>query len=489
MTFVEKAIDKYGDLYDYTPTIYVHSKTKVKIGCKKCGDIFEQRPNDHLNGSGCPACKRKDASDSRIGSGWKERCILAHPNNEYDYSESDYINADTKFKIKCLKHGDFYQTPRYHYSGGRCPDCIKNKPDTRLDTKTSSNVIDMFGEKHGSLYDYSAFEYHGMDEGGLIRCREHGTFIMSPIVHMRHGCPLCVEESIGSVKNSFVDYICNISTDMVSINYKIGDVFVDCYVDSHKIAFCFNGLRSNAECIKGKTFNIARTIAVESEGVHLVVIYEDDWMYKESIIKSRINNILNPPKHKIYARECDVRDVEFNECKEFLNSNHIQGNCVSKYRYGLYHDNSLVSVMTFGHTRKNLSSVGVGYELLRFCNKLDYSITGSASRLFSMFVKSVNPEVIISYADRSWSSATTPTVYDKIGFEFIKTTDPNYYYFNNSEYKRHNRYNFRKDVLVSDGYDSTKTEIEIMTDRGYDRIWDSGSIKYTWTNNRVGDYA
>ena len=43
---------------------------------------------------------------------------------------------------------------------------------------------------------------------------------------------------------------------------------------------------------------------------------------------------------------------------------------------------------------------------------------------------------------------------------------------------RYHRFKFRKNILVNDGYDSTKTEFQIMHERNYLRIFDSGNIKY-----------
>lgn len=53
--FIQKAKNIHGDLYDYSNVEYVDSKTKVCIICHKHGE-FWQRPNDHLNGVGCPYC-------------------------------------------------------------------------------------------------------------------------------------------------------------------------------------------------------------------------------------------------------------------------------------------------------------------------------------------------------------------------------------------------------------------------------------------------
>ena len=55
-TFIEKSNLIHNNKYDYSLTNYINSKTKVKIICPKHG-VFEQIPNDHINGSGCPKCK------------------------------------------------------------------------------------------------------------------------------------------------------------------------------------------------------------------------------------------------------------------------------------------------------------------------------------------------------------------------------------------------------------------------------------------------
>lgn len=55
--FVENAVKKHGEKYDYSLVkINGNNKTKVKIKCKTCGAVFEQKINNHLNGQGCPNC-------------------------------------------------------------------------------------------------------------------------------------------------------------------------------------------------------------------------------------------------------------------------------------------------------------------------------------------------------------------------------------------------------------------------------------------------
>ena len=54
-SFIEDAKKIHGDKYTYENTNYVSAKTPLLIGCPKHGQ-FEQVPNYHLSGNGCPEC-------------------------------------------------------------------------------------------------------------------------------------------------------------------------------------------------------------------------------------------------------------------------------------------------------------------------------------------------------------------------------------------------------------------------------------------------
>ena len=53
--FITKARSIHGDKYDYDSSIYTDSKSTLIIQCAQHGE-FDQRPNNHLCGSGCPKC-------------------------------------------------------------------------------------------------------------------------------------------------------------------------------------------------------------------------------------------------------------------------------------------------------------------------------------------------------------------------------------------------------------------------------------------------
>lgn len=229
----------------------------------------------------------------------------------------------------------------------------------------------------------------------------------------------------------------------------------------------------HSELYKSSSYHIAKTDACTLLDIRLIHLYEDDWMYKQPIVKSRLKSIFGFSDRIIYARKCIIREISYSEMVEFLEKNHLQGACQAKYKYGLYLGSELVSVMTFGLSRFEKNKI----ELLRFCNVLNANVVGGAGKLFSAFIKSHNPKTVISYADRSWSIGN---VYEKIGFELVSCTSPNYQYVIGD--KRFNRLHYQKHKLVKEGYDPNKTEHEIMLDRGIYRIYDSGSLKYEWNS-------
>ncbi len=254
---------------------------------------------------------------------------------------------------------------------------------------------------------------------------------------------------------------------------------IDILIPSHKIGIEFNGLYWHSDVYKDNDYHLDKTKLANSKGYQLIHIFEDEWFYKEDIVKSIINNKLNIIDKKIYARNCEIREVNPKDSSKFLEENHIQGKINSLIKLGLYYDNELLSLMTFGKLRKSLGSNSKDgdFEMYRFCNKLNYSVIGGASKLFKHFIKNFHVNKIVSYSDNRYFDGS---LYEKLGFIYDGETKPNYWYTKNID--RHHRFKFRKDVLVKEGYDTNKTEKEIMKSRGYNRIYDCGNKRWVFIN-------
>jgi hypothetical protein len=247
---------------------------------------------------------------------------------------------------------------------------------------------------------------------------------------------------------------------------------VDIYIPTHKIAIECSGLYWHAEQSAGRDrhYHSLKYTECSKQDIRLVTIFEDCWRDQQDIVKSRLAHLLNLTKSVIYARKCSIRPVDKTEEKTFLKLNHLQGAVGSTIRLGLYYENKLVSLMTFGRSRFSQKHT---YELLRFCNAINTKVVGSASRLFKEFIKQY-PGTVISYSDNCWSSDSG--LYSTLGFG-KKSSTVGYFY---TDYRhRYNRIKFQKHKIKplvenADG----KTEWQIMQELGYDRIWDCGQT--TW---------
>jgi hypothetical protein len=264
----------------------------------------------------------------------------------------------------------------------------------------------------------------------------------------------------------------------------LGNKEIDLFIESENLGIEVNGNYFHSEISgnKDKKYHINKSKCAFEKNIKLIHIFEDEILFKKEIVISRLSNLLNLNNNKIFARKCTIKEVNKKESKNFLNDNHIQGDSIDKIRIGLYYNNDLVSLMTFSHLRKVLgsSSIDGHYELSRFCNKMNLNVVGGFSKLLKYFIKYYNPIRIISYADIRWSGLNIKeTVYFKNGFNHLNNTPPNYWYIKVGDCSnRYHRFTFRKDILLKEGYDVKLTEWEIMQQKGYDRIWDCGNMKF-----------
>ena len=305
-------------------------------------------------------------------------------------------------------------------------------------------------------------------------------FIKRVLNNGEEPCLKCNELNYSKSENIVKEFLDELNIHYIPNDRNIlGGKELDIYIPSMDVAIEFNGLYWHSDLHKDNDYHYNKMKDCEDIGINLIQIWEDQWLYKEDIVKSILKSKLGLISDRIYARKCEIRVVSYSDSKDFLELCHIQGNSVSSIRYGLYYNDELVSLMTFGKLRKNLGqkSTEVDFELLRFCNLLNTGVIGGFSKLLKHFMETNECESLVSYAMCDYSNGN---VYIKNGFKLDKHTGPNYYYFKNKI--RYNRFTFRKDVLVSEGYDKSKTERIIMTERGYNRIYDSGSYKYVYVN-------
>jgi hypothetical protein len=77
--FIQNANKIHNNKYDYSLVNYKNNKTNVEIICPIHG-VFPQRPDNHIQGNGCPLCKESTGEK-------KIRMLLDNMNIKYEYQK------------------------------------------------------------------------------------------------------------------------------------------------------------------------------------------------------------------------------------------------------------------------------------------------------------------------------------------------------------------------------------------------------------------
>lgn len=125
--YIERGKKIHDNKYTYDKFVYERANARSIITCPIHGD-WEQRPNDHVRGDGCPKCKyqrfiEKYADSRRSNTAEFISKATAIHKNRYFYDNVEYVNATTKVVISCPTHGKFSVTPDKHLSGIGCLKC------------------------------------------------------------------------------------------------------------------------------------------------------------------------------------------------------------------------------------------------------------------------------------------------------------------------------------------------------------------------------
>ncbi len=285
----------------------------------------------------------------------------------------------------------------------------------------------------------------------------------------------------------------NIETDKSRNRKLLNGKEIDIVIKSHNLCIEHNGIYYHTERMgKNSLYHLNKTIDCNNIGYRLIHIFEDEWVNKKEIVKSKLKHILNVNDSiKIGARQTIIRKINKNEKITFLNENHIQGNDNSNIFFGAYYNNVLVGVATFNSKRNMTKNILGEFELSRFATKMEYIVCGLLSKMIKVFISEYKPKHIISFADRRWTMNSENNLYIKLGFKLEKITKPTYYYFNPkiSRVKRFHKFGFGKKSLKKKfpDIDMNLSENEITKLMGYDRIWDCGLFKYRLTIEKGED--
>jgi hypothetical protein len=376
------------------------------------------------------------------------------------YNNENYINSE-KYKITCIKK---YGVDNYSKSNNYRNQIVKSFKSSYPDVNfidVEKFIVKIECNKCGKISEITKQLLYERNKRGYSVCTH---------------CNPIGQSNRSGYETELSKYLTELSIKH-ECSYKsvLGKQEIDVFIPEYNIAIEFDGVYWHNELFLTSDYHLKKTIGCLEKNIELIHIFEDEWVYKQDIVKSIIKNRLKKTDNSIFARKCVIKEINSPLCTMFLNENHIQGNVNSKVRIGLYYQNRLVSVMTFSKGRVLMGGKFNEWELTRFCNEINVNVIGAAGKLLKYFIKKYNPTKMVSYSDIRLFNGN---MYESLGFKRISQSSPNYWYVING--LRYHRFNFRKSVLVKEGFDKYKTEKQIMFDRKIYRIYDCGHIRWEY---------
>ena len=409
-------------------------------------------------------CKQNPNSVQEIGNKISEWCknntdkVLARTEKIKQYYK-DHPDAITNIANKCKQW--YNDNPDIvHEMVEKRLQTFQNNPDIQ-DTinkkrvqwyKDNPDKVKLIGEKISSTFKQKRIN----NDFSLLLNKVHPDYIqpllngdINSLSEILIKCPICGEYDKHSFHNIFrinsndikpnshnLCHKCYANISQSSPELEIKDIInamyngkciensrsiipqleLDLYYPEKNIAIEFNGNYWHDENHKPKDYHFNKFRLCKDKNIRLVSIYESDWYNKRDNIINLLKNIFIESKI-IYARNCTISKLDYKTKSAFINEYHFYGDSnQGTISYGLFYNNELVSVMSFGKLRgqNKLHSNKDHYELVRFVTKDNMRITGGASKLFKKFISEYHPMYIICYSDNDFFTGET---YNKLGFK------------------------------------------------------------------------
>lgn len=286
-TVIQELKELYGDFFDYSKLIFSGSQKKFCIICPIHGEIYV-RYDKIIKGQGCALCNKENRKKERIQELIK-RAKEVH-NNYYQYDYTTFKDINSKVKIFCPIHGEFWMTLNNHINMKQgCSKCYYNSRVGHYILSTKE-FIEKAKQVHGEKYDYSQTIYYGMKKKVKIICPEHGAFEQVAYDHLRgFKCKNCKYKEDRLTLDEFIDKSKKIHGDKYDyskVKYLNNHTNITIICPEHgefkiKPSHHLMGMGCHF-CTTSRLENEIK-LELERNNIHFISQYRDKWLGKQSL--------------------------------------------------------------------------------------------------------------------------------------------------------------------------------------------------------------
>lgn len=433
----------HDNFYDYTDSVY-HNRY-ITIKCPIHGE-FNPRVDAHLEGVKCSKCSKARVSDEkRLNVDQIKSKFYNIWGDLYDLSLIQKIKTDKKpkYDLICKHHGVFKKRTDVKDTDKGCSNC-----SSEARVLSESIVMQRNIDKHGDTYDYSLYNYTGMDNIVKIICKTHGVFEKSAYNHMNGiGCIKCSPPSQEEVN------VKNFLSEFVEVEHNNRTTLkkgaeLDILIPTLNLAVEYNGVYFHSDKFLKEDYHLNKTTQCQEKEIKLIHIFEDEWLYKKEVVKSKLLELIGKSPNIISAKDCEIKILTIKQSNEFLKNNDLTEDDKFEWGLGLHYKGELVQLLTLRNLWNN------SWEILRFCNKLNTNVLLGNTTLLKYFENNYYWNQITTEVDLRWDDGT---FYKSMDFKLENQTKPNYFF--------------------TKGRIRTNKEEE-----GFHKIYDCGTLKFRKEN-------
>jgi hypothetical protein len=214
------------------------------------------------------------------------------------------------------------------------------------------NKVIKICEQRGLNYDFSESVYVTCKEKIKVTCDKKHTFMMSPdqLMNHKHSCPKC--SRLGGTskgEDELFKYISSLYKCEQSNRDILSGKELDIYIPEIKVGIEYNGLYWHREGIN-KTTHFEKMLLASKQKVHLIHIFEDEWLYNNKVVKTKLyDTLINTTKRMKFLSQYNTKITKnkSDKSKEVFKNNSLEPTMSFDGFYELWYNNLLVAVAPY----------------------------------------------------------------------------------------------------------------------------------------------